>query len=198
MIRLLTAASVALVCISAGVAMAQSDPAPDAKKKPAAAKKTAAKPAEAASGTPGGATLVQTFGDWGAYTAQSGRSKLCYALSEPKARSPGTLKDTKAYLFVSFRPADNVRNEVASVLNFKAKDDGPASLAIGSTSYELVTRGQNAWIKTPSDEAQAIATMQKGGTLTVQATSAKGNKTSDRYSLSGFGQALDRAKRDCP
>jgi invasion protein IalB len=40
--------------------------------------------------------------------------------------------------------------------------------------------------------------MSKGGTLTVTATSARGNKTTDRYSLNGFGQALEQARRDCP
>ena len=142
--------------------------------------------------------LVGTFTDWGAYTAQSGRAKICYALSEPKARSPGSLKDTKGYLFVSFRPADNVRNEVASVLNFDTKDGSPGALAIGQANFELVTKGKNAWVKNPSDEADAIAAMSKGGTLTLQATSARGNKTSDRYSLAGFAQAIDRARRDCP
>lgn len=151
-----------------------------------------------ASSPAAGATLVGTFNDWGAYTAQSGRAKICYALSEPKARSPGSLKDTKGYLFVSFRPADNVRNEVASVLNFDTKDGSAGALAIGQASFELVTKGKNAWVKNPSDEADAIAAMSKGGTLTLQATSARGNKTSDRYSLAGFAQAIDRARRDCP
>ena len=99
---------------------------------------------------------------------------------------------------MSFRPADNVRNELATVLNFKTKDGGPATLSIGQTRYDLVTKGENAWVKNASEEALAIGTMSKGGTMNVQATSARGNKTADRYSLAGFTQALDRAKRDCP
>jgi hypothetical protein len=101
-------------------------------------RKPAAKPEAASTGVPGGAKLVASFGDWGAYTAQNGRTKMCYALSEPKNRSPATIKDTKAYLFVSFRPAEKVRNEVASVLNFKTKDKGPGELAIGSTKFDLI------------------------------------------------------------
>ena len=162
---------------------------------PAEARKAAPKQD---SPVPGGAKLVQSFGDWGAYTAQSGRSKMCYALSEPKSRSPANLKDTKAYLFVSFRPAEKVRNELAAVLNFKTREKGAGSLVIGSTSFDLITMGQNAWIKTASDESAVIGAMAKGGTLTLQALSAKGNKTADRYSLNGFSQALEQAKRDCP
>jgi invasion protein IalB len=160
------------------------------------AKKTAAK-SDAKSGVPGGATLVKSFGDWGAYTAQTGRSKMCYALSEPKSRTPASIKDTKAYLFVSFRPTERVSNELATVLNFKTKEKGPGSLVVGEASYDLITMGENAWIKTPSDEMAAINAMMKGSSLTLQAVSARGNKTSDRYSLMGFSQALDQAKRDC-
>ncbi len=160
----------------------------------------ARRPAAAPAGAPGGAgaTLVATFNDWSAYTAQTGRSKICYALSQPKSRSPANLKDTPAYLFVSFRPAENVKNEVATVLGFDTKETGPAEAAIGSTSYALVTKGKNGWIKNPAEEAQAIATMSKGQQVTVSATSARGNKTGDRYSLAGFAQALDRARKECP
>ena len=166
----------------------------------AEAQRRGAAPATAPAGAPGGsgATLVATFTDWSAYTAQTGRAKICYALTQPKQRTPANLKDTPAYLFVSFRPADKVSNEVAAVLNFDTKDGGPAALAIGSTTYDLVTKGKNAWVKNPAEEAPVIATMSKGQTMTVSATSAKGNKTSDRYSLGGFAQALERAKKECP
>jgi hypothetical protein len=40
--------------------------------------------------------------------------------------------------------------------------------------------------------------MSKAQAMIVSATSARGNKTSDRYSLAGFAQALDRAKKECP
>lgn len=155
---------------------------------------------ESAATAPGGgqATLVETFADWSAYTAQSGRAKICYALTQPKARTPANLKDTPAYLFVSFRPADNVKNEVAAVLNFDTKDGGTATLTVDRITYELVTKGKNAWVKNPSEEILAIGTMAKGKAMSVSATSAKGNKTGDRYSLAGFQQALDRARRECP
>ena len=176
----------AAACLAGGSADAQSG---RAARKPAA-------PAEAPGG--GQATLVATFNDWSAYTAQTGRAKICYALSLPKARTPANLKDTPAYLFVSFRPAENVRNEVATVLGFATKDNAAAEATIGPKSYALVTKAQNAWIKNPAEEAQAISTMEKGQAIVVSATSARGNKTGDRYSLAGFAQALERAKKECP
>jgi invasion associated locus B (IalB) protein len=143
------------------------------------------------------AALLDSFGDWGAYAAGQGRSKICYALSTPKDRLPKELKRDPAYVFVSFRPAENVRNEVAVVMGFPTKDGGAAEAAVGPTRYMLVTKGSNAWIRNPAEEGQVIATMSRGQTLTIKATSGRGNEVTDRYSLTGFSQALDRARREC-
>jgi hypothetical protein len=162
----------------------------------AGAAATAARPAQAATG-PGGASLLTSYGDWGVYTAQTGRSKICYALSQPKDRLPKNLTRDPAYLFVSFRPAENVRNEVALVLGFTAKENGPAEAAVGNASYALVTKTANAWLKNPAEEGQAIATMARSGSLTVKTQSARGSSLTDRYSLNGFGKALEHARKEC-
>lgn len=162
----------------------------------AAAKAGQGTQGQAATG-PGGASLVASYGDWGVYTAQSGRSKICYALSQPKDRQPKNLSRDPAYLFVSFRPAENVKNEVALVLGFAAKENGAAAAAVGSASYALLTKASNAWLKNPAEEGQAIATMAKGQAVTVKAQSARGSQLTDRYSLNGFGKALEHARREC-
>jgi invasion protein IalB len=173
---------------------------PSSAAKPAAAAgaaaATAAKPAQAATG-PGGASLVSSYGDWGVYTAQTGRSKICYALSQPQDRLPKNLNRDPAYLFVSFRPAENVKNEVALVLGYTAKENGTATAAIGNTSYALITKATNAWLKNPAEEGQAIATMAKSGTVTVKSQSARGSSLTDRYSLNGFSKALEQARKEC-
>jgi hypothetical protein len=191
---------------------AAAKPAPAAKPKPAPAAKTnaakpaaagaaagaaaAARPAQAATG-PGGASLLTSYGDWGVYTAQTGRSKICYALSQPKDRLPKNVNRDPAYLFVSFRPAENVKNEVALVLGFSAKENGPAEAAVGNASYALITKATNAWLKNPAEEGQAIATMARSGTVTVKTQSARGSSLTDRYSLNGFSKALEHARKEC-
>jgi hypothetical protein len=171
--------------------------APAASAKPAPATAKPAQPQAQAATGPGGSSLVASFGDWGVYTAQAGRSKICYALSQPKDRLPKNLNRDPAYLFVSFRPAENVRNEVALVLGFAARENGPAEAAIGTASYALLTKATNAWLKNPAEEGQAIGTMSRASSVTVKAQSARGNQLTDRYSLNGFGQALERARREC-
>ena len=155
------------------------------------------KGAKSAAG-PGGAqaTLLANFGDWGAYASQQGRSKICYALAKPKEQQPKD-KRNPAYLFVSFRPAENVRNEVAVVMGLPTKDGGEAEAVVGKTTYALVTKDQNAWVKNPAEESRVVATMSKGQTLVVKAASKAGAKVTDSYSLNGFGPALERARKEC-
>lgn len=162
----------------------------------AKSKAAAAKPAQSATG-PGGASLVSSYGDWGVYTAQTGRSKICYALTQPQDRLPKNLNRDPAYLFVSFRPAENVKNEVALVLGFTAKESSPAEAVIGNASYALVTKASNAWLKNPAEEGQAITSMVRSGTMVVKTQSARGSNLTDRYSLSGFTKALEHARKEC-
>jgi Invasion associated locus B (IalB) protein len=178
-----------------GAASSAQRPAAAQASKPAS---PAAKPAATAA-VPGGAsaTVVATFADWSVYTAQTGRSKICYALTQPKDRAPKNLNRDPAYLFVSFRPAQNIRNEVALVMGFAAKADAPAEAVVGNASYALLTQAQNAWLKNPAEESQAISTMTRGQNLTVKVQSQRGNQLTDRYSLNGFGQALERARKEC-
>ncbi len=156
----------------------------------------AARPAQAATG-PGGASLVTSYGDWGVYTAQTGRSKICYALSQPQDRLPKNLNRDPAYLFVSFRPAENVKNEVALVLGFTAKDNAPAEATVGNASYALITKAASAWLKNPAEEGQAISRMARSGTMVIKSQSMRGSSLTDRYSLNGFTKALDHARKEC-
>jgi hypothetical protein len=141
---------------------------------------------------------VAEHGDWAVYTAQAGRSKICYALTQPKDRLPKNVNRDPAYLFVSFRPTENVRNEIAMVVGFPTKEDGTAEAAIGNTNYALLTKEANAWLKNPAEESQAIATMSRGQSFVVKLQSRRGTALTDRYSLAGFAPALERARKECP
>jgi hypothetical protein len=171
-------------------------PAPAGQAKPAAAGQ--AKPGSSAPSPGGGkATLLASFGDWGAYATGQGRARICYALSQPKERLPKDLKRDPGYLFVSFRPGDNVRNEIALRMGFTTRDGGEAEATIGKASYALLTKGTDAWVRNQAEENQVVAAMTKGQSLVVKATSLRGNASTDRYSLTGFADALDRARKEC-
>lgn len=162
--------------------------------KPRAGKAADAKPA------PGGGkpVLVASFGDWGAYLSQKGKAKVCYALGQPKERQPAGLKRDAGYVFISTRPAEGVRGEISIMMGFPLKEGAAGgSASVGSNAFDLVAKGENAWVKNAAEEAQLADAMRKGARLVVKAPSVKGNVTTDTYSLAGFGQALERAQKEC-
>lgn len=138
-----------------------------------------------------------SYGDWGVYLARGEKSKICYALATPKERAPASLKRDPAYLFVSSRPGENVRQEISVTMGFPVKEDG-ARLEIGGSSFALVAKGANAWIKNPAEEARFVDVLKKGSKLVVKAPSVKGRVTTDSYSLAGLSQALEKIEKECP
>ena len=174
-----------------------------AKPAPAGAKpaKPGTKPATTAAATtagPAGAMKLADFGDWGAYTSNTPKGKVCYALAQPKERLPKTLKRDPGYVFISNRPTEGVRNEVSFQLGFPTKDGGEGSATIGATSFALVTKGDAAWVKNAAEDAAFVEALRKGQSLVIQAQSKKGNESTDRFALTGVAQALELVRKECP
>lgn len=141
---------------------------------------------------------IGTYGDWGAYAAQTGKDKTCYALGQPKDRQPkAKLKDTSAYIFISTRPGEGVRNEVAVNLGYPTRDGSAASADIDGDAWEMITKGTNAWVKDQAKEKEFVGALRGGAKLVVKAASAKGTTTTDTYSLKGLGDALARVVQEC-
>ena len=140
---------------------------------------------------------VGSYGEWGAFTAQ-GKAKTCYALAKPKERVPATLKRDQAYVFISNRPGESVRNEVSIIMGFPMKDNSDARGEIDGATFDLICKGTNAWVKDQSKESQFIEAMKRGSKLVIKASSAKGGTSTDSYSLAGLSDALARVQKDCP
>jgi Invasion associated locus B (IalB) protein len=170
------------------------------------------KPAKPAAGhaTPKGApeaaavagpqpTLLGQYGQWGAYAAQSGNSKVCFALAKPasaQTKPPNKPRDP-VFFFVASRPAENVRNEVSVIIGYAFKPATDATVEIGPAKFALYTQNDGAWIKNAAEEARLVDTMRKGTDLVVSGTSGRGTESVDRYSLKGLSQALDRTAQEC-
>ena len=181
---LLAFAGAALLCAGAP-ALAKTKPKPDAEDKKDS-KKGAGKPEQ-----------LGSYGDWGAYAAP-GKDKTCYALGSPKERQPKSkMKDTQAFVFISTRPGEGVRNEVAINLGYATKDGGAATADVDDDKFELVTKGMNAWVKNPAKEKEFVEALRTGSKLFVKAASAKGTTTVDSYSLKGLSDALARVAQEC-
>jgi invasion protein IalB len=165
-------------------------------KKAAAPKQT---PVPAAA--PGGAqpALLGQYADWGAFAATSGGGKVCYALATPastRTNPPNRPRDP-VYLFISTRPAENVHNEVSVIIGYQLKPDSEVNVEIGTNKFVMYTKADGAWISNAAEEARMVETMRKSADLVVTGTSARGTQSTDRYSLKGLSQALDRTAKEC-
>jgi hypothetical protein len=175
-------------------------PAPKPAPAPAAAPKPAA-PAPAAAAPAGDAqpTLLGQYGDWGAYSAAPNGRKVCFSIAKPKSAqtTPAGRKRDQAYVFISTRPSENVRNEVSVIIGYPFKASTDATAEIGTDRFAMYTLNDGAWIKNVAEEARMVDAMRKGSDLTVKGVSGHGTESTDQYSLKGLSQALDRATQEC-
>jgi hypothetical protein len=188
------AAAIAVTCLGSHHAAAQTPAQPA---KPPAAKPPAP-PAAAAAPAPQ-PTLLGQFGDWGAYTASPGGKKVCFALAKPansKTTPPNRPRDP-AYMFISSRPAEKVRDEVSIIFGYGFKPNADASIEISGAAYAMYTQADGAWVKNAAEETRLVDAMRKGADLTVKGTSAKGTASTDVYSLRGLPEALNRVGQEC-
>lgn len=145
------------------------------------------------------ATLLQSFTDWGAYSSLTPAGKVCYAMSQPKNRKTKGKGLDPAYFFVTFKPKTGVRNEVSFILGFPTKKGGDGSAEIDDDDkFSLLTKDKQAWIKNPAEQGKFIEALRAGGKIEIKTASLLGNEVLDTYSLKGFGEALDRARKECP
>ena len=144
-------------------------------------------------------TLLGQYGDWGAYTASPGGNKVCFALAKPKTTKtePAGRKRDPSYVFVSTRPAENVKNEVSVIIGYPFKTSSDATAEIGTAKFAMYTQNDGAWIKNVAEEARMVDAMRKGADLTVKGTSGRGTQSTDQYSLKGLAQALDKIEQEC-
>lgn len=197
--------ALALLAVAAGATIpARGQPAPPAPgaatpARPSKAKpKAAAKPVAAVTGA-AHPTLLGQYGDWGAYAASPGGKKVCFVVAKPtsaETNPPDRPRDS-AYMFVSTRPADKVKDEVSIVVGYPLKPKSEASADVGTTSFALYTQQDGAWIKNAAEEANMVNAMRTGQTAVIKGVSAKGTQSTDTYSLRGLAQALDRSDQDC-
>jgi invasion associated locus B (IalB) protein len=188
----------------AGTAVAQqAAPATPAKPKPA---KPAAKPNPATAAVPAAPavngqqpTLLGMYGEWGAYTAAPGGKKICFALAKPtrSETTPQGRPREPAYMFVSSRPAEKVKDEVSIIIGYGFKPNSDANLELGGANYAMYTQNDGAWIKNAAEETRLVDGLRKGNDATIKGVSARGTATTDVFSLKGLSQALDKVGEEC-
>jgi len=137
------------------------------------------------------------FKDWESFILSKEGIKTCFAQSTPVVRAPKKLKREDSRLFVSFRPAENIKNEISVTNGYEFKLKAPVAAKSGKKKYNLFSKGWFAWVADLDDEKKLIATMKKASRLMIIGNSKKGEQTTDHYSMMGFTKAYNSAKKSC-
>jgi len=140
---------------------------------------------------------VGKFKDWESFVLSQDGNKTCFAQSIPVVRAPKKIKREPSRLFVSFRPAENIKNEFSVTNGYEFKLKAPVTAKSGKKSYDLFSKGRFAWIVDNEDEIKLIVTMKKASRLMIIGNTDKGDQTTDHYSMMGFTKAYNTAKKSC-
>ena len=140
---------------------------------------------------------VGKFKDWESFVFLQDGNKTCFAQSAPVVRAPKKLKREPSRLFVSFRPDENIKNEISVTNGYEFKLKAPVTAKSGKKAYDLFSKGRFAWIVDNKDEKKLIVTMKKASRLMIIGNTEKDDQTTDHYSMMGFTKAYNTAKKSC-
>ncbi|MDB9761022.1 hypothetical protein OAB59_03565 [Pelagibacteraceae bacterium] len=136
------------------------------------------------------------FKDWQVFIATTERGKICFAQSQPKTRSPKNFKREPSKLFVTFRPQENIKDEV-SVTSGHVYKTSTVNAKSGRNKYAFFSKENFAWIADEERERKFIKLMKKASNIMLIANEPKGSQTVDHYSMIGFSKAYETAKKNC-
>lgn len=140
--------------------------------------------------------LLGEFRDWTAYTATESTGPVCFALSKPTEVSPSQDEFTEAWLYLTNRPSESVRNELNLVAGFMFAPDTPATATVSGQTFELFTDKDAAWLLDPNQNDNLAGALRAGSSVVIEGTSDKGIRIVETFSLSG-ATAASRAIEGC-
>lgn len=139
--------------------------------------------------------------DWSVFVETN--PKECWSVSQPKETVNTrngrvvAVRRGEILLYVFYRPTDKVNGQIAFTGGYPFANNSTVSLTIGSATFNLFTQGDWAWAASNEDDDKIIAAMKRGATATAVASSSKGTRTEDTFSLSGFTAAVEDAEKRC-
>ena len=141
--------------------------------------------------------VVGKFKNWESHFTQEGKELVCFALSQPIKKEPQNLNRAEARIFVTFRTKGNIQDEASVTGGYPYKKDAKIDVSIEDVNFKFESSENFAWLATKDQEIKLINLMKKKNDAKVIGISARGNKTTDTYSLLGFTDAYNSAKNKC-
>ena len=140
---------------------------------------------------------VGKYKDWESFTLVEENNKICFAQSIPILRAPKKFERNPSRLFVTFRPAENIIDEVSATAGYIFQNKSTVKAKTGKKTYDFFSQEDFAWIIDNEEEQKFIRAMKKASRVMIIARTEKGKQTIDHYSLMGFSKSYESAKKNC-
>ena len=139
---------------------------------------------------------IGKYKNWESYTIQTDKGKICFAQTKPVKRSPSSIKRKESRIFVSFRPNDNIVDEVSVTSGHNYKTSSVTGKT-GKNNFSFFSQNDFAWLLDEKEEKSLIKIMKRATSLMIIAKTTDGAETTDHYSMMGFTKAYNTAKKVC-
>ncbi len=136
------------------------------------------------------------YKNWESFVAETDKGKICFAQTVPTKRAPAAVKRDKFKLFVTFRPSEEIKDEVSLTSGHNYKTSS-VTASFGKRKYSFFSQKEFAWLLDDQEEKKFIQLMKKATDIIVKARTTKGAETTDHYSMMGFTKAYNTAKKTC-
>ncbi len=136
------------------------------------------------------------YKNWESFIVETDKGKICFAQTVPTKRAPSSIQRGKSKLFVTFRPSEDIKDEVSLTSGHDYKTSTVIA-ASGKKKYSFFSQKNFAWLLDDQEERNFIKLMKKATNLIIKARTTKGAETTDHYSMMGFTKAYNTAKKTC-
>ena len=140
---------------------------------------------------------IGKFKDWETFTVTENNNKICFAQSIPILRTPKKFERNPSRLFVSFRPTEDIKDEVSATSGYAFQKEKVVKAKSGKKTFDFFAQENFAWILDTEEEQKFIQAMKKASRVMIIGRTDKGKQTIDHYSLMGFSKAYNTAKKNC-
>ena len=140
---------------------------------------------------------VGKYKDWETFTMMENDKKVCFVQSIPVLKAPKKFERDASRLFVSFRPSDEIKDEVSVTSGYNFQKKYTVKAKSGKKTFDFFSQENFAWILDDKEEKRFIQAMKRASRVMVIGKTDQGQQTIDHYSLMGFTKAYNTAKKSC-
>ena len=108
------------------------------------------------------------YKNWESFVAETDKGKICFAQTVPTKRAPAAVKRDKSKLFVTFRPSEEIKDEVSLTSGHDYKTSS-VTASSGKRRYSFFSQKEFAWLLDDQEEKKFIQLMKRATDIIVKA-----------------------------